>query len=184
MNPNVVEDLKGFDWQKIIDYGNSLSDLNDAQLRFAKGLAIEKAVECLSNSDLEYKGEKHRDYYWPKHNVDVELKSIMSQRMYNKSGTIKKLPNVRLNNSMGSNKSVLNPLQVADIVLVVCADGAYAVDKNVILSNAKHHGDGWEVQLTENQVTPVSGCITQQNKYNPDLAQRFRNAIAESISSL
>jgi hypothetical protein len=184
MNQQMIDDLKDCSWQKIIDYGNSLSDLNEAQLRFAKGLAIEAAVEKLSNSDLTYVGEKHRDYHWPTHNVDVELKSIFSQRMYDRKGNLKNLPGIRLNNSMGSNKDLLDPKTIADIVVVVCADGAFAVDKATVLATAKHHGDGWELRLKHDQITELSGPITQQNKYNLKLADKVRDAIKESISGL
>jgi hypothetical protein len=56
MTPEIISSLKGFDWQKIIDYGNSLADLNDAQLRFIKGLAVEQAVEAFADGDLTYIG--------------------------------------------------------------------------------------------------------------------------------
>ena len=184
MNQQMTDDLKNCSWQKIIDYGNSLTDLNEAQLRFAKGLAVEAAVEKLSNSDLTYVGEKHRDYNWPTHNVDVELKSIFSQKMYDRNGNIKTLPGIRLNNSMGSNKDQLDPNTIADIVVVVCADGAFAVDKDTVLATAKHHGDGWELRLKPNQITELSGRITQQNKYDVKLADKVRDAIKDSISSL
>ena len=84
MTKTVTDAFKDFEWQKIIDYANSLSDLNDAQLRFIKGLAIELAVEAMSNSDLTYVGQKHKDFDWPSQGVSVELKSVVSQRMYNK----------------------------------------------------------------------------------------------------
>ena len=56
MTPAIIASLKSFDWQKIIDYGNSLADLNDAQLRFIKGLAVEQAVEAFGDGDLESYG--------------------------------------------------------------------------------------------------------------------------------
>ena len=177
----MIDDLKDCSWQKIIDYGNSLTDLNDAQLRFAKGLAIEAVVEKLSNSDLTYVGEKHRDYHWPTHNVDVELKSIFSKTMYNQNGRLKAPPGVRLNNSMGSNDKTLDPNTIADIMVVVCADGAFAASKQDVLATASHRGDGWYLRLKKTQIMELSGCIVQQNKYNVNLADKVRNAIKESI---
>jgi hypothetical protein len=49
---NTIDDMKNFNWQKIIDYGNGLGDLNDAQLRFVKGRAVELAIEtqCIRGS--------------------------------------------------------------------------------------------------------------------------------------
>lgn len=185
MNQNTIESLKKFNWQKIIDYANSLDDLNDAQLRFAKGLAIEAAVEKFSNSDLKYVGEKHRDYTWPSQNdLDVELKSIVSQGMYNKKGNVKILPSIRLNNSMGTNKEKLDPGNIADVLIAVLKDGAFAVSKDVVLAKAKHQGDGWELKLTESDIVELSGRIVTKNTYNTKLSESIRNAIKESISGL
>lgn len=184
MNNQIVEDMKNFDWQKIIDYANSLQDLNDAQLRFLKGLAIETAVEKFSNSDMKYVGEKHRDYEWPKHDVDVELKSIVSQRMYDKKGNVKSLPSIRLNNSMGTNKNNLDPNNISDVLIAVLSDGAFAVSKDVVLSKAKHLGDGWELKLTEQDIVELSGKITVKNTYNTKLSESVRDAVRDSLSSL
>lgn len=184
MNQNIVNDLKDFDWQKIIDYGNSLDDLNDAQYRFAKGLAVETSVEKLSNGNLVYVGEKHKDYNWPKHDVTVELKSILSQRMYDRHGEVKTLPNIRLNNSMGTNKDALDPAAVADVLLVVLRDGAYALDKATVLAKAKHLGDGWELKVTKDDITPISGCIKTKNVYKTNLAESIRGAIKQSMDVL
>jgi hypothetical protein len=185
MNESTVESLKEFNWQKIIDYANSLSDLNDAQLRFAKGLAIETAVEKFSNSDLTYVGEKHRDYVWPSQgDIDAELKSLVSQSMYNQQGNVKTLPSIRLNNSMGTNKSDLDPDSIADILIAVLKDGAFAVSKDVVLAKARHHGDGWELKLTGQDIVEISGPIVTKNKYNLKLSESIRNAIKESISNL
>ena len=181
MNQQMINDLKNCSWQKIIDYGNSLTDLNDAQLRFAKGLAIEAVVEKLSNTDLAYVGEKHRDYHWPKHNVDVELKSIFSKTMYNQNGQLKAPPSIRLNNSMGSNSNQLDPGTIADIIVIVCADGAFAASKQDVLTTASHRGDGWYLRLKKHQIVELSGHIVQQNKYNVNLATKVRDAIKESI---
>lgn len=181
MNSQIINDFKQFSWQKIIDYSNSLEDLNDAQLRFAKGLAIEAAVEKLSNSDLTYVGEPHRDYHWPKHNVDVELKSIVSQKMYDRNGQLKAPPSVRLNNSMGSNSNQLDPDTIADIIVIVCADGAFAASRQDVLDTASHRGDGWYLRLKQNQIVELSGHIVQQNKYDLNLATKVRDAIKESI---
>ena len=181
MNTQLINDFKKFSWQKIIDYSNSLEDLNDAQLRFAKGLAIEAAVEKLSNSDLIYVGEPHRDYHWPTHNVDIELKSIVSQKMYDRNRQLKAPPRVRLNNIMGSNNNQLDTDSIAEIIVIVCADGAFAASKPDILATASHRGDGWYLRLKQNQIMELSGYIVQQNKYNLNLATKVRDAIKESI---
>ena len=184
MSQPIIDAFKKFDWQKIIDYANSLSDLNDAQLRFIKGLAIELATEAFSNSDIKYVGEKHRDFEWPTFDINVELKSIVSQRMYNKKGKVKTLPGIRLNNSMGTNKAVLDPATIADWLLVVLSDGAFAVPKQTVLSKAKHCGDGWDLKLTKNDIVELSGQITKGKTYDPKLSEIFKNAIRQSLSGL
>ena len=184
MNAQTIDSLKQFDWQKIIDYANSLSDLNDAQLRFIKGLAIEIATETLSNSGMKYVGEKHRDFEWDDFDIDVELKSIVSQGMYNKKGQVKSLPSIRLNNSMGTNKDALDPDNIADWLVAVLKDGAFAVSKQTVLSKAKHCGDGWDLKLTKNDIVEISGKIEKKNDYDPKLADIIRNAIKQSLSGL
>lgn len=184
MTPNIISDLKSFDWQKIIDYGNSLGDLNDAQLRFLKGLAVEQAVAEFADGDLKYVGEKHRDYHWPKHSIDVELKTIFSQGMYDAKGAVKSLSGIRLNNSMGTNKDSLDPTHVADVLLVVHKDGAYAVSKPTVLSKARHLGDGWELKPAKSDIVELSGHIVTKNKYNTNISQSVKNAIRESLSGL
>ena len=184
MSQAIVDAFKKFDWQKIIDYANSLSDLNDAQLRFIKGLAIEIATETLSNSGMKYVGEKHRDFEWDDFDIDVELKSIVSQGMYNKKGEVKTLPGIRLNNSMGTNKETLDPDTIADWLLVVLRDGAFVVPKQTVLSKAKHCGDGWDLRLSKDDITEVSGRITRQKEYNLQLSEGIKGAIKQSLSSL
>jgi len=184
MTPEIISSLKGFDWQKIIDYGNSLADLNDAQLRFIKGLAVEQAVEAFADGDLTYIGEKHRDYEWPKHDIDVELKTIFSQGMYDAKGNVKSLPGIKLNNSMGTNKAALDPNNIADVLIAVHRDGAYAVSKDLVLAKAKHLGDGWELKPTKSDIVELSGRILPKNKYNTNISTAVKNAIKESLSGL
>lgn len=181
IDPVIIRELKDFNWQVIIDFGNSLTDLNDAQLRFAKGLAVELAVAEHSNKKLVYVGERHRDFKWPKHNINVELKSIMSSKMYDKKGRLKKPPLIRLNNSMGGNKDTLDPDDVADIIIAVLTDGAYVIDKATALAHAKHKGDGWTVHVPKDQLTELSGRILNQTTYSTNLAEKIRTAIKDTI---
>ena len=185
MNDSTIKALKNFDWQKIIDYANSLGDLNEAQLRFLKGLAIEAATEKFSNSDIKYVGEKHRDFVWPGQNdISVELKSMVSMGMYTKKGKIKTLPEIRLNNSMGTNKNNLDPNNIADVLIAVLKDGAFAVSKETVLAKVKHLGDGWVLKLTEQDIVELSGQILRVKTYNTKLSESIHNAIKQSLSSL
>jgi hypothetical protein len=182
LTPKQIEELKEFNWQTIIDYGNSLQDFNEAQLRFLKGLIIEKTVEQHSNENLRYVGEDHRDYVWDNYKQDVELKSQLSTNMYNKNGTLRKTYEIKLNNSNGTNKNeVLPEDQVADCLIVVRNDGAFVIDKETVMRNAKYQGDGVVVKVPNSEVTEISGRISVKNKYNSNLKQLILEAIANDI---
>ena len=182
IDPTLIQELKNFNWQVIIDYGNSLTDLNDAQLRFAKGLAVELAVEDHCNGKMIYVGEPHRDYHWPARKINVELKSIMSQTLYGKNGRLKKPPLIRLSNSMGGNsKKTLDPNDVADIIIAVLTDGAYVIDKATAIANARHRDDGWTVHINKDQVIELSGRIESSTRYHTNLAEKIRDAIRDTI---
>lgn len=182
MQQNIIDDLKGFNWQTIIDFGSSLDDLNDSQWRFLKGLIIELLVEEHGEDSLKYVGEKHKDYVWPKHNIDVELKSQMSGSMYRKKGQLQKRYGIKLNNSMGTNKkSTLDPSDVADVLIVVRDDGAFAIDKQTILANAKPGGDGFEVSVEADQIVEISGRVQRQTVYETNLKEEFLNTARRVI---
>ncbi len=182
MNPQILEDLKSFDWQTIVDFGNSLDDLSDSQWRFIKGLVAELAVEEHGEDSLTYVGEKHKDYDWPKHKVSVELKSQLSGGMYGKKGPLLKNFTIKLNNSNGTNKNTtLDPSHVADILIVVRNDGAFALDKQTVIAHAQHGGDGWEVRISKDKITELSGKLAQKNVYNTNLKEVITNAIRQAI---
>lgn len=182
MNQDVIDDLKAFNWQTIVDFGNSLDDLNDSQWRFLKGLVAELTVEEHGEETLTYVGKKHKDYDWAKHGIDVELKSQLSVGMYGKKGNLNKHYAVKLNNSMGTNKKTkLDPNNVADILIVVRNDGAFAIDKQTILAHATSGGDGFDVKITKDQIIELSSKITQKTKFNTNLKKVVINAIKQAI---
>lgn len=182
MNPNVIDDLKAFDWQTIVEYGNSLDDLNDAQFRFVKGLAVELCVEKFSNSNLTYVGAKHKDFDWPQHNCSVELKSQLSGGMYDNKGRLNKTYTIKLNNSHGTNKKkTLDPADVADIIVVVRDDGAFAIDHDTAIRNAKSQGDGFVVKVTKNEIVELSGLIVPERTFDTGLKQKILDAIRDSL---
>lgn len=182
MNPNILADLKSFDWQTIVEFGGSLDELNDRQWRFIKGLVAELTVEKHAVNGLTYVGRDHCDYEWPAHGMTVELKSQFSGPMYNKNGTLKPNFTVKLNNSNGTNrKAMLDPRDVADLLLVVRNDGAFALDKTMVLANARSGGDGFEVYVTANQITEISGRIIPVTKHNSTLKQDITDAIRRAI---
>lgn len=185
MNEEIINALKSFNWQKITDYGRSLDELNDAQYRFAKGLAVEFAVEKFADKDLKYVGEAHKDYIWPKYTLSAELKSQFSANMFDKKGSLKPEFDIKLNNSNGTNKQqVLDPNHVADILIVCRKDGAFVIDKDLILRKARALGDGWNLTVTKEDVTIIAGPLTQQQTFTPGIKKAINEAIKQSIPSL
>lgn len=183
MDNQIVQALKNFDWQNIIERGNGLEDLNDRQWRFAKGLAAELIVEKYSGENgLKYVGQDHKDYDWPSTGLTVELKSGLSGSMYGKKGNLCKRYSVKFNNSNGTNKKdQLNSNEVADILLVVKNDGAFAVDKETVIRCSKKGGDGFEVILTQNDIIPLTDKIVIDNAKSFNMKERLMNAIRTVI---
>jgi hypothetical protein len=182
MNQNIIDDLKAFDWQTIIEYGNSLDDLNDSQWRFLKGLAVELCVEKYSNSNLTYVGVKHKDFNWPMHNITAELKSQFSGGMYGKKGKLNKNYTIKLNNSHGTNKQkTINPADVADVIIVVRDDGAFAIDQATAIRNAVSGGDGFEVKVPKDEIIELTGLVVPERTFNTNLKEKITNAIRDSL---
>lgn len=174
---------KNLNWQKIHNVCDSLNDLNDSQYRFLKGRVIELLIENFSNGVLTFVGEKHKDFNCDKFNCTIELKSEISNTLYTKKG-LRSTFGVRFNNSMGTNKSSLDPAHVADYVIIVKKDGSVLVDKSTVLKNVKSHGDGFSLILKPNDVVELSGKITTTEKFDINLKKHVDNLITETISNL
>ncbi len=182
MTPEIIASLKLFDWQTIIDFSNSLDDFDDGQWRFQKGFIVEKTMEKHSNEPtLKYVGEVHKDFVWSRYGVDIELKSNMSKTMYTKKGKYCKNYSIRLNNSMGTNNRALSAQDVADIIIVVKSDGAFALDRATILANHTSMGDGVIVKVTADQIVPITGPISQKTVYNNTLKSSIMHTIERGI---
>lgn len=184
MDQQIVDALKAFEWQHIINKGNKLEDLNDRQWRFIKGLVAELIVEKHSGktNGLVYVGALHKDYDWPFFNKTVELKSGLAGSMYGKKGKIHKNFSIKFNNSMGTNKKDrLDVSEVADILLVVKNDGAFAVDQATVIRCSRKGGDGFDVHLTRNDIVELTGKMTADSTISLNikalLLQAMRNAI-------
>jgi hypothetical protein len=179
----IIDSLKSFEWDKIITKCNGLEDLNERQWRFAKGLIVELIVEKHSGVDgLTYVGKDHKDYDWPKYDSTVELKSGVSDTIYGKKGNLRTSYSFKLNNSLGTNKkSVLDPKDVADILLVVKNDGAFVVDKQTVIDRSKSNGDGFDVILKKEDIIEISGRIVVDNPECLNIKQRLLDAIRQVI---
>jgi hypothetical protein len=183
MKKNVLADLKSFNWDKIIAFGNTLGDLNDQQWRFIKGLVAELIVEKHSGKDgLKYVGALHKDYDWPKYGLTVELKSQLSGSMYTKKGELKKSFGIKLNNSNGTNKKKVLPAdQVADLLIVVRDDGAFVLDKETVMKYAVATGDGFDVKVPNAVVIPLTEKIIVENVESTNLKAIITDAIRKVL---
>ena len=184
MNQNIIDDLKTFDWQTIIEYGNSLGDLNEGQWRFLKGLVAELVTEKCSNGNLIYVGQNHKDFDWPRHNISiaVELKSQFTKSMYDKKGRLRKNYTIKLNNSNGTNeKKKLTTDNVADIVIVVRDDGAFMIDQATVINRAKPAGDGFTVKVSRDEIIELSGLIVPDKVHDLNLKQKIMKVIRDSL---
>ena len=183
ISSEILDALQNFEWQDIISKGNKLEDLNDRQWRFIKGLVAELIVEKHSGTDgLKYVGQDHKDYDWPKFNLTVELKSGFSGSMYGKKGSLHKHFGIKFNNSNCTNKKdKLDPSEVADILLVIKNDGAFAVDKETVIRCSRKGGDGFDVVLTKDDITVITGKISVNKTDTLNLKERITHAIREVI---
>lgn len=185
MDDKFVAKCKKINWQKVINVCKSLDDLNDGQLRFLKGRFIELLVESESKNFLSYVGEKHKDYDCTSFKYTVELKSVTSQQLYRKDGSLRKGNSIILNNSMGTNKkSVLDAKDVADYLVIVKSDGAVLVDKQTILKTAKSNGDGFVVKLEPNDVVELSGMLSVNFKYSISIKNEMDSLLRNIIKTL
>jgi hypothetical protein len=182
---NILQELKKFNWQTIIEFGLSLDDLNDRQWRFLKGLVAELTVEKHSKNNLIYVGEDHKDFDWHITGKTVELKSQLSAAMYTSTGRLKKTFGAKLNNSNGTNKKErLDPKEVCDFILVVRNDGAFVIDHQTVIDNSKKTGDGFEVKVTADQITEISGRIAPKKQYQSSIKENVIDVIRKTIPGL
>ena len=184
MNQNIIDDLKAFDWQTIVEYGNSLDDLNQGQWRFIKGLVCELITEKCSNGNLIYVGQNHKDFDWPRHNISisVELKSQLSASMYTEKGRLRKNYPIKLNNSHGTNeKKKMDIADVADIIIVVRYDGVFMIDQATAINRAKPAGDGFNVKVSRDEIVELSGLIVPDKIYTTNLKQKIMTVIRDSL---
>lgn len=185
IDPNILKELQTFNWQTIIEYGLSLDDLNDRQWRFLKGLVAELTVEKHSQNNLIYVGEDHKDFDWPSLGKTVELKSQLSEAMYTSKGRLKTNFTIKLNNSNGTNKrEQLDPAQVCDFILVVRSDGAFVIDREMVIAHARKTGDGFEVRIGAEHITEVSARVLPKKQYQSTIKEAVINVVRKSIPSV
>ena len=180
LTDDIIKDLESIEWEKIVSI--NVEDCNDRSGRFVKGSVVEYAIEKYNgNTDLTYVNQVHKDFDWPSKNLSVEVKSQLSSEIYTKSGGLRTSYTVKLNNSNGTNKKdSLNPSDVADIILVVRRDGAFCVDKETVLANARKTGDGFEVTISKNDIVEITGKLDVPSRYT-NIREKMTNVIKEAI---
>lgn len=161
IDSSVVQSLREFEWAEIIRKCNRLSDLNGAQWLFMKGLVTELIVEKHSwtpaGDGLTYVGDAHMDYDWPRYGMSVELKSNMSSTMHRADGRLRKSYRIRLSNTRATNGKATPPDEhVADILIAVYRDGAFAVDRETVQLCSIWSGGGFDVNIPSERVLALT----------------------------
>lgn len=183
MNEKFIKQVKAFKWQRVIDFGYCLSAFGVPEFRFLKGKILEMMVEDESKGLLENKATIHRDFNCPKFGLTVEMKSIMTFYAYKKrGGGIKKTITVKLTNSNGENKKDLTLDDLADVLLIVAADGSFAVSKETTLKYLVKDKDGYLCKLPGTELTEISGPL-KHNIKEISLMGEILGAIHQSIQN-
>jgi hypothetical protein len=181
INDQIVNDLKKFNWQFVINYGNSLEELNDRQLRFLKGFVCEELIAS-QDPTLKCLREDHRDFTWEKHGLDIELKTQFSFKMYDKQGSLLDISNIQFTNSNGTNtKKTLDPKFICDLTLVLRSDGAVIADKQTVMDHLIKTGDGFRLNIPKEKAVEISGRVLPNAKYTTDFKSLLSKAVRESI---
>lgn len=88
---------------------------------------------------------------------------MASMKIYKKNG-IKPKYNIKLNNSMGTNnKKELDQNNICDIIVFLFRDGVFALDKNSIMKNVVHAGDGFNVIGPTEELIPITNRIFEHD---------------------
>jgi hypothetical protein len=70
---------------------------------------------------------------------------------------------------------------VADLIIIVRDDGAFAIDQDTAIRNAISGGDGFEVKVPKSEVVELSGLIVPDKVYNTNLKQQIMTVIRNSL---
>jgi hypothetical protein len=187
MDKQFVAWAKTIDWQTINDVCESLSDLNDSQYRFIKGRFIELMVDQFSGNVLTYVGDKHKDFDCAKFKCTVELKTVTSDTLYKTlqgKYVLRDTTSVIFNNSMGTNKKVLDPDNVADYTIVIKDGGVALTDKATVLRRAKLNGDGCTIGLKPEDLTELTGRLSHITEYKLNMKDKLDSLLRDTIANL
>jgi hypothetical protein len=118
------------------------TSLNSRKMRFHKSDLFEKAVEKFSAGKLQYLDDVGRDFFYPKHNIHVEMK-YASHGLHTKLGNKKeKISELILLNSRSTNKHLTLPLTYSEFIMVVDEHSSAVIDKKILNNYIQYYGDG------------------------------------------
>jgi hypothetical protein len=118
------------------------TSLNSRKMRFHKSDLFEKAIEKFSTGKLQYLDDVGRDFFYPKHNVYVEMK-YSSQCLHTKTGKKKeKINELILLNSRSTNKHLTLPSTYSEFIMIVDEQSSAVVDKKILNNYIQYYGDG------------------------------------------
>ena len=60
-------------------------------------------------------------------------------------------------------------------------DGAFAIDHDTVIRNAKSQGDGFVVKVAKSEIVELSGLILPERTFNTGLKQKILDAIRDSL---
>lgn len=174
----IIAHLRAWDWNKILDFCNNIvSHIKGNQNMGNRGSLVEKML-LRQDTQLEYVGQKenHKDFRYHRFgNTTLEIKSLLSQKMYDTKGRLKSRFRVKLT-ALRSERELL-PAEIADFVLVVMKDGSFLVSRPVAFQSARPNGKNYDMILMSSSITKISdrrntslvNQITDINKIYDDL---------------
>lgn len=185
MFDKAVKEIKKFHWEKILSNAIALEEFNKSKWRFLKSDIIEQTVTRYSNSNLVLVDEVHKDCDWPSLNTTLEIKSVVSNTMYNKRGKLRRNFTVKLTNSNGTNtKDKLEPSEICDIILFIFSDGAFVIDDKTACECLIKDGDGFKIKVPYTKIIPLQNfpyLNIKPNKSMLELKTKIFNLIEDSI---
>ncbi len=174
----IVAHLRTWDWDKILDFCNNIvTHIKGNQNMGNRGSLVEKIL-LRQDDQLEYVGQKenHKDFRYHRFGkITLEIKSLLSQKMYDSKGRLKPRFRFKLT-SLRSERDLL-PTEIANFVLVVMQDGSFLVNRKVAFQSIRPNGKNYDMILMSSNVIRLSdrkdshkvNQLTDINKIYDDL---------------
>lgn len=148
----VIETLKVINWQKFHELCVNIgSDFNSPQLRFLKAIVLESSIDMYSKHVLTYVGDEETgcDFKIPSlNNLKVEMKYTQGSLFGGKKLEMREITkDIKLLNSLGTNKHANLPDNYSDYLLIVDMHGAALIDKPNLIQYVRSNGDGLNAKI-------------------------------------